>query len=277
VVYRVEDLDSPRTKPGILEEITDTLRWLGIDWDEGPLVQTADLGPCVGAARDLARAGLIYPCALTRREIAAAASAPQEGAGESVFPAALRPPIEPRSFSDTGTNWRFVVPDDEVRFVDTFAGPQRHRPGEQIGDFVVWTRRGEPSYQLAVTVDDHRQGVTRVVRGDDLLPSAARQILLRRALGIERDPVYTHLPLVLGPDGRRLAKRHGDTRLTHYRHGLGVPAERVIGLLARWCGVTERREPLSAAEFAVGLALARMPRDPVVCRPEDQEWLCNGS
>lgn len=294
IVLRIEDLDGPRVKHDAAARAIETLRWLGVDWDEGPLVQSEDLSPFVEAMRTLAREGKAYPCALTRAEIEEAASAPHGasvsmgteqagagggggtgGGGESRFPASLRPPIVSREFDDPETNWRFVTPpppEGVVAFTDAFCGPQRIDPSETVGDFVIWTKRAQPAYQLAVVVDDHRQGVNEVVRGDDLLDSAARQILLRRALGIARDPVYTHLPLVVGEDARRLAKRHGDTRLDRYRER-GVASERVIGLLARWCGVTDRREPMSPDDFRDRFSLERMPRSAVVFTSEDDAWL----
>lgn len=192
IVLRIEDLDTPRNKPGAERDVMETLRWLGIDWDEGPLVQSQDLGPHVEAMRTLAREGRAYPCELTRTQIEAAASAPQEesaGVGREVrFPIELRPTIVRREFVDGRTNWRFATPAEEVRFEDEFAGSQRFTPAETVGDFIVWTNRGQPSYQLAVVVDDARQGVTHVVRGDDLLESAARQMLLYRALGAGSAP-----------------------------------------------------------------------------------------
>jgi glutamyl-tRNA synthetase len=159
-----------------------------------------------------------------------------------------------------------------VSFEDGFRGAVAVDPGEEVGDFIVWTRRGQPAYQLAVVVDDDRQGVTRVVRGDDLLGSAGRQMLLMDALAVERRPAYVHLPLVRGPDGRRLAKRHGDTRLTSYR-AAGVPPERVIGLVAWWCGARENRAPMSALAFCDAFRLDRMGPDDIVFSPEDERWL----
>ncbi|MFZ2873817.1 MAG: glutamate--tRNA ligase family protein [Phycisphaerales bacterium] len=277
IVLRIEDLDTPRVKPGVMDLTVDLLRWLGMDWDAGPLVQSATPQPHVEAMEVLARAGIVYPSDLTRAQIEAAASAPQEGSHEVVFPASLRPPTIPGRFDDAHVCWRLFVRPGEVRFEDAFAGPQVFDVSRVIGDFVVWTRRapdrpGQPAYQLAVVVDDDRQGVTEVVRGDDLLDSAARQMLVRRGLGIGREPRYTHLPLVLGPDRRRLAKRHGDTRLDTFRAG-GTRAERVIGLVAHWCGMLENPREVSAPEFLAGFDLHKMPHEPVVLTAESLTWL----
>lgn len=272
IVLRIEDLDGPRIKEGAAESVIETLRWLGLDWDAGPLVQSHDLAPYVDAMRVLANSARAFPCALTRAEIEHAASAPHGTTGESRFPPELRPPIRPREFNDVETNWRFVVDPVGVEFTDAFVGAQRIDPSASVGDFVIWTKRAQPSYQLAVVVDDHRQGVTDVVRGDDLLDSAARQLLLYRALGFAPEPAYTHLPLVIGEDGRRLAKRHGDTRLDHYR-AQDVPAERVIGLLAFWCGVSTQRRPMSASEFVSAFNIESMTRDAAVFTTEDDRWL----
>ena len=310
IVLRIEDLDSPRVKAGTDREAMDLLAWLGIDWDEGPTYQSLDLGAYREAMRVLARRGRVYPSGLTRAAIEAAiaerlrvsqrspesvgsrsaiprdagasdgdgpdaASAPQEGAHEVVFPAWLRPAaVGPRMFDDEQTNWRLVADAPPIEFTDAFAGSCRIDVGQTIGDFVVWTRRGVPAYQLAVVVDDARQGVTQVVRGDDLLDSTARQILVARALGLDHAPTHTHLPLVRGPDGRRLAKRHGDTRLVAYK-AAGVPAERIVGLLAGWSGVGDRRRPapMGATEFLARFDLTRMPAEPVVMAPEDDAWL----
>lgn len=314
ILLRIEDLDGPRVKPGAERDAIETLRWLGIDWDDGPVRQSDDLTPYEDAMDRLTRAGLAYPCALTRREIEAAASAPHApgpapgatGAGphdaarhapdasdaagqaawgrESVFPPSLRPQVTPRPFDggrdDAGepTNWRLVCPDHEIRFVDAVAGPVSDTPARTIGDFVLWTKRREPSYQLAVVVDDDRHGVTQVVRGDDLLQSAARQILLRQLLGLPERITYAHLPLVVGPDGRRLAKRHGDTRVDAYR-ALGVPAERIIGLIASWSGVLPPGRPraMSAAEFADAARLGTIPRHPITFTEDDHAWLIDAA
>ena len=168
--------------------------------------------------------------------------------------------------------WRIIVPDEEVSFTDQIHGPQSVNVQQQVGDFIVASKAGRPAYQLAVVVDDARQGVTDVVRGDDLLGSTGRQILLHRALGLTPPPTYWHLPLVLGGDGHRLAKRHGDTRLAWYREQ-GAPAERVVGLIANWSGVSAERRPMTAAAFAERFVVATLPHSPVTFTEEDHAWL----
>lgn len=293
IVLRIEDLDGPRVKPEAIDGTLRILEWLGIDWDEGPLIQSRDLGPYREAMARLAGCGLVYPSELTRAQIEAlaggdegmaadAASAPQEGSREIVFPAALRPAEMPARFEREDVNWRLAVRPGVVRVEDRFAGVHEFEVSRTIGDFLVWTKRGQPSYQLAVVVDDARAGVTAVVRGDDLLESAARQRMIYEGLVLsERErPAYWHLPLVRGPDGRRLAKRHGDTRLDRYRE-LGVPAERVIGLAAGWSGVgpgaKRGREAMGAAEFLGRFDISTMPGTPVVFTGEDEAWLLHGT
>lgn len=272
ILLRIEDLDTPRVKPAAVDATISTLRWLGMDWDDGPEIQSANPEPYRAAMESLARAGVAYPSDATRSQVEAASSAPQEGVHETPFPRSMRPALESRAFDEPGSNWRFATPEGAVSFDDAFAGPQRRDPAATVGDFVIWTKRGQAAYQLAVVVDDHRRGVTDVVRGDDLLDSAARQLLLYRALGHAPEPAYLHLPLVRGDDGRRLAKRHGDTRLETYR-AAGVPPERVVGLVAWWSGAAPRRAPMSAAEFRGALDLSRVPRKDVMFTREDHEWL----
>ncbi len=272
VVLRIEDLDTPRVKSGVIEQTIQTLRWLGMDWDEEAPLQSADLEPYRLAMSKLAQAGRVFPCALSRNQISEAAGAPHEDSGEVRFDPSLRPSEMPSAFGDELTNWRLAAPDETITFEDGFLGAQSVNPSRTVGDFVVWTQRGQPSYQLAVTIDDDRQGITHVVRGNDLVDSAARQTLIRRALGIGVDPTYVHLPLVRGTDGRRLAKRHGDTRIDHYRQR-GVPPERVIALVARWSGFEGAPELLSAPEFARGFGLGTMSGEDVTFLPEDDRWL----
>lgn len=270
---RIEDLDGPRVRADAASQALDILAWLGMDWDGDVHTQSEDLAPYRDAMDTLAFAGLAYPCDLTRAEIQAAASAPQDGSGEVRFDASLRPDFAPTPFEGGEHSWRFVTPGDVVRFDDRFAGPQCISPAASVGDFVIWTKRGEPSYQLAVTVDDAASGVTDVIRADDLLDSAARQTLIARALGLNYAPDWWHFPLVVGPDGRRLAKRHGDSRIATYRDR-GVKPERMIGLLSGLCGGVRRE--MNAAEFQETLDLTRIPRDPAEFGPEDETWLTDG-
>ncbi len=278
ILLRIEDLDTPRVKPGTIDGVMRTLEALGLDWDEGPVIQSHDLAPYREAMHRLARSGHVYPSSETRGEVdaaaQAAASAPQEGTHEIAFGAHRRPESWPHEFSEAGepVNWRFTTPDIDVELKDGFAGAKKLRPAATVGDFVVWTKRGQPSYQLAVVVDDARQGVTHIVRGDDLLDSAARQALLMEALGLKSRPEYFHLPLVRGEDGKRLAKRHGDTRVDSYL-AKGVPAERIIALLARWSGIEGVGDRFSATEFRDAFDLGRLPHEDVVFTLRDDRWL----
>jgi glutamyl-tRNA synthetase len=135
------------------------------------------------------------------------------------------------------------------------------------GDFVVWKSAGTPAYQLAVVVDDAAQGVTEVVRGDDLVPSTPRQLLLYDALGLQA-PAFAHVPLVVGPDGRRLAKRHGDTRLSALR-AAGVSAERLLGLLAWSCGWGECGKSVTVRDLLPRFRLDTIPPCPFVLEADD--------
>lgn len=272
IVLRIEDLDTPRTKAGSAEQSMQDLRWLGLDWDQGPYFQCADLAAYHAALQQLHGAGHTYPCPATRSEIVRSASAPHEEDHELRYPGLYRPPAAPPIAPDAETATRLIVPEGELCFDDAIAGPQSHDVQAQVGDFVVATKAGLPAYQLAVVVDDHRQGVTDVVRGDDLLRSAARQLLIYRMLSLRPEPTYWHVPLVLGPDGRRLAKRHGDTRLAWFRER-GVSAGRLVALLAKWCGITDHPETMTAAQFAQRFKLDRLPRHPVTFQPGDLAWL----
>ena len=277
IVLRIEDLDGPRIKSGADAEAIELFEWLGIDWDEGPYYQLRDLNPYQVALEQLAAQGDLYPCRCTRSQIEAASlSAPHGDEHELRYPGTCRPdspvPLAWNAAGATEMALRFRVPQEELNFDDQFAGPQTWDVASSVGDFLVRTKGNLPSYQLAVVVDDLRQGITQVIRGDDLLSSTPRQLLLYDKLGLARVPTYTHLPLVVGQDGRRLAKRHGDSRLSHFR-ALGVSAERVIGLLAQWCGLEAQTE-MSSAEFAEQFCLDTLPREKTVFTPADEAWLC---
>ncbi len=280
---RIEDLDSDRVRAGAAEEAVEVLHWLGLDWDEGPYQQSADLSPYCAALERLRDEGLIYPCSATRKEIERAASAPHESDGETRYSGINRPvggrygvtDGTPPVLRDDQYAWRLIVQEGPVAFEDALHGAQAVDVSAQVGDFAVATKAGLPAYQLAVVVDDARQGVTEVVRGEDLLSSTPRQVLLYRMLGLGDPPRYWHLPLVTGPDGRRMAKRDDAVRLTTYRDA-GVPGERVVGMLANWAGLADEREAVSAAAFAKRLDPTRLAYDAPRFTEEDERWLMAG-
>jgi glutamyl-tRNA synthetase len=277
VVLRIEDIDGPRIKASAARQLIDDMQWLGLDWDEGPIFQS-ERRPLYGAALEkLLAAGRAYPCTCSRKEVEAAASAPHAEDGATVYPGTCRgryaSPEEARASAGRAPAIRFRVPQRRSEVSDGFAGTRAWDVGEELGDFVIAKSDGTPAYQLAVVVDDAAMDVTDVVRGDDLLDSTPRQILLYEALGLaERVPAYYHLPLVTGPDGRRLAKRHGDTRLATYRD-LGVSPGRVVALLARWCGIPDAPDDVTPRALVGRFELSRVPRTPIVFGPDDDASL----
>lgn len=280
VLLRMEDLDAGRVRTGAADEAIAVLQWLGMDWDAGPVVQSADLSPYAHALERLKDEGLIYPCSATRKQVEAALSAPHEGDGETRYPGLHRPAsgryepdeADPALLAEDDYAWRLIVPDGEVAFADALQGPMAIDVQQQVGDFALATKAGLPAYQLAVVVDDARQGVTDVVRGDDLLASTPRQVLLHRLLGLGEPPRYWHLPLVRGAGGRRLAKREGSVRLTTYMDW-GVPGERVVGLLAYWAGLSEEPRAMPASEFVDRLDPATLGYASPSFTEQEEQWL----
>jgi glutamyl/glutaminyl-tRNA synthetase len=216
LILRNEDLDRDRSQPRFYHAMVEDLRWLGLEWQEGPDVggrfgpytQSERQGLYRDAWRLLLDGGWLYPCRCSRKDLAMAVQAPHDD--EGIYPGTCRPataqiggPLAP-----TGANWRFRVREGEViEFQDEHLGLQRFVAGQDFGDFLVWRRDDLPSYQLAVVVDDAAMQVTEVVRGADLLKSTARQILLARALGLS-SPAWYHCDLLRDELGQRLAKRH---------------------------------------------------------------------
>jgi glutamyl-tRNA synthetase len=248
VLLRIEDLDLSRVRSGAIEETEAILAWLGLDHDGPVAVQSADLAPYRAAMIRLAAAGAVYRCARSRKDVRMAASAPHADDHEQRFPPELRPGPDALGFVDERSNHRLRVEPGPERVWDQLLGERCFDPGTEVGDFLVWTKLGVPSYQLAVVVDDLRHGITDVVRGDDLLASAARQQILHRLLGARDGPRWWHLPLVYGADGERLAKRRDHTSVAALR-AAGVRRERILGLLARWCGFVADRCELSVSDF----------------------------
>ena len=236
-ILRIEDLDAARCRPAYASAALEDLRWLGIEWQEGPYNQSQRRALYLEAWRRLRDGGFIYPCDRSRRDIALAASAPHEE--EPVFPVKFRSPAgKGRNYAGPGgANWRFRVPDGEIiRFLDGNRGLVQRTALVDFGDFLVWNRDDVTAYELAVVVDDLAMGITEVVRGEDLLTSTARQILIYRALGATTTAFY-HCPLILDGDGRRLAKRDA---------ALGLRQLRAQGRSPEW--VIARAKELTARQ-----------------------------
>lgn len=203
---RIEDLDSPRVREGSEQGILDDLRWLGLGWD-GPVVRQSErLGLYQEALDRLKGLGLAYPCTCSRKDIAEAASAPHGEAGPAYPGTCRQGPARPGQ----PAAWRFRMP-------------------EPADDFVLQRSDGIFAYQLACAVDDAAMGISEAVRGEDLRSSAPLQAAILTALG-QPVPAYFHTPLLLGPDGQRLSKRHGSISIAEHR-AKGMSPEQVIGLM----------------------------------------------
>jgi glutamyl-tRNA synthetase len=279
VLLRIEDIDSPRVKPWAVAATVEDLNWLGLDWDNvgEHWVQTERLERYRQVLEELQRSGRIYACTCTRSEVAEAASAPHESPllldsatflvsaphlEGPLYPGTCRQRTAPPQPTDaTSFAYRWHLADEALGWNDQLLGPQSANPCRQLGDFVIARSNGIPAYQLAVIVDDRDQGISEVVRGNDLVPSTYRQLSILQALGWGH-PVYAHVPLVVGPDGRRLAKRHGDTRLSWFRNQ-GVSPQALVGYLAWTAGLIDRIEPVSPRELIGSFRWSDMPRDAI--------------
>jgi glutamyl-tRNA synthetase len=268
VVLRMEDIDSPRVKTGAATQACADLAWLGLDWDDGPIVQSQRLPLYENALLRLKEKELVYPCTCSRGDIERAASAPHSDHEGPVYPGtcARRRVADAATLGERPYAWRFRIGNGPWSFEDRFRGWTELERDALGGDFVVWKSDGTPAYQLAVVVDDAALGVTEVVRGDDLVPSTPRQLMLYAALGW-RPPAFAHIPLVVGPDGRRLAKRHGDTRLSALR-AAGVRPEALLGLLGWSCGWCSDIAPVTVPELRRSIWLESIPHRPFVLERE---------
>ena len=291
VIFRMEDLDHPKDKPGAAAQAVEDLKWLGFDWDEEYL--QSERIDCYRQALDSIRE-LVYPCVCTRRDVEAAQSAPH--AGEQLYypgtcrgrfatwreavdfkMATLGEHSNTQTLKHSNTRspcWRFrVLENTVVSFDDAFAGHYEQNVSETLGDFPLARDEFGAGYTLACTVDDLLMGVTEVVRGDDLLAATPAQILLAEALRhssirpFANSPIsifpyshisYCHVPLVVGRDGRRLAKRHGDTRIATYRAG-GKSPEEILGFLAASCGWAAKGERVTLHDLLPRFDLGTIP------------------
>jgi len=266
LVLRIEDLDPPRVVAGAADALLDDLRWLGLDWDEGPDVggahapyrQSQRSARYDAALAVLQRAGHLFSCTCTRAEVQVASSAPHGDLGPRYPGTCRQRPQRP----DRPASRRFRMRSGDP-FVDRLYGAQ---PASEGDDFVVQRADGLYAYQLAVVVDDVAMAITEVVRGADLLTSTPRQIALYRALGAE-PPAFVHVPLVLGRDRQRLAKRDRATAIADYRAAQLAP-ERVVGWLAASLGLAHEGELVRPHDLVRRFELQRVPLEPVVLHGE---------
>jgi glutamyl-tRNA synthetase len=258
---RFEDLDRSRCRPEHIRRSLLDLEWLGLDWDGEPLFQSQRLEALREAAERLERTGAAYRCVCTRADLEQAAQAPQRGVTELRYPGTCRARVQRSSEATPPNALRLRVPEGQLSFVDGLAGPQSVDVAADVGDFVILSRSRVPAYQLAVVVDDAEQGVNEVFRGDDLLSSTARQLLVARALGLT-EPRWFHVPLVLDAQGRRLAKRADDLSLEAIREA-GVDARALVAWVGRSAGL-EVPDRLTARELCTTYDRAQLSRAPVL-------------
>ncbi len=255
-ILRIEDLDPQRSKPEHALMIEDDLQWLGLDWDEGGLDNRGPHGPYVQSRRHdiyrqyldrLEATGFTYKCRCTRADIMAT-QAPHQSDGRIIYSGRCRPAVMPCHDTDPSAPGatRLYVPDRDIKFDDLLAGPQCFNLARDCGDFILRRADGAWSYQLAVVVDDALMGVTEVMRGSDLLLSAAQQIYLYELLGFE-PPRFAHLPLLTNETGQRLSKRDNSLSMEALRQN--NRPEDVLGMVAHAAGIIDRARPVALSEL----------------------------
>jgi glutamyl-tRNA synthetase len=263
-VVRMEDLDPGAVRADLMDGQLADLAAIGLDWD-GPVVRQSERRDRYDAAiGQLVAAGLTYPCWCSRREIREAASAPAPDFAEGAYPGTCRD-LEGREkerlvASGRRPALRLRAGSARHSFVDALAGPF----SGAVDDIVLRRADGTPAYNLAVVVDDAAQGIEQVVRGDDLLSSTPRQLHLAGLLGLAA-PSYAHVPMVLGADGVRLAKRHGAVTLADLA-AAGVPADEVLGRIAVSLGLARTGEAVTTGQLVGRFDPALIPRDPWIIR-----------
>lgn len=279
LVLRIEDLDPDRSKTCYIEGLLEDLRWLGLNWDEGPDRGGAYAPYCQDARRHLYEdalhllksKGFLYPCYCSRAELRSVTQAPHAGEIISGYPGTCRNlyPWEQAAKEQEGrrASLRLVVPDVCIEYTDLCYGLFRQELVREVGDFIIRRADGVHAYQLAVVVDDAAMEITHVLRGADLLDSTPRQLLLYQLLN-KSAPRFAHVPLFMGEDGQRLSKRHGDVSIAQLR-AKGARAETIIGYLAYKAGLLERWEPVKCAELIQAFDLAKLPRNNVILSKGD--------
>lgn len=261
---RMDDLDGPRVQKDMIAAALRDLEWLGLDWDGPMLLQSDRLPRLREAVSELLARGLAYPCVCSRGELRMAQSAPHAGEGDVRYPGTCRDRFasldDAKARTGRDAAVRLKVSSAPVVIDDGVAGRRVFDVDAEVGDFPIARRDGAPAYQLAAAVDDAEQGITEVLRGDDLLSSAARQRLVQDALGLPH-PRYLHVPLVLDADGRRLAKRTDALSLWELRQR-GVDPRAIVAWVARSAGLDVGARA-SAAEVLAKFDLRALPREPV--------------
>ena len=277
ILMRMEDLDHPRVKREKIEQAYDDLTWLGLDWDGQIIVQSERTEIYSEEFEKLKSFGKLYKCLCSRADIQNAQSAPNLG-DDLVYSnkCRLQNNLNTAMPESCKGAWRFNIADtSELTYYDNFMGEQKVDLSRSSGDFVICreddTGTIKISYQLACVIDDHYTGITEVVRADDLVNSTFRQIELYKALGYNI-PEFLHLPLVVGEDGRRLAKRHGDSRISCLRKKRVSP-KKILGWLGWSCGFCSKGVELDLKELLVLFNLDMISRDKVVVGSNDLKYL----
>ena len=259
MVLRLEDLDPDRCRPEFCDQVMGDLDWLGLDWDGQPIYQSRRTQAYAAAFHALEERGLVYPCFCTRAQ-RLAASAPHRSDGAALYSGRCRhlaPEARAALSARRVPAWRIQVPEETVSFRDKLQGDYAQNLAAECGDFILRRSDGVYAYQLAVVVDDAFQGVTQVVRGSDLLDSAPRQLWLQKELGLPH-PEYGHVPLLLSPDGRRLAKRDRDQELSQLKERFTAP--QLVGRLALAAGIIPEYAPITPAQLLPYFAWDKLPR-----------------
>ncbi len=262
VLLRIDDLDGPRNKPGAVAAAQRDLRWLGLDWGQMTPLPSSRVPHYENVVTQISQAGRVFPCSCSRADVIATASAVSED-GAAVYQGACSG--RAMATRTSGDVLRLQV-EGQVVLSDLQGRVEAHDLAD-LGAFVIQRADGGISYQLASAVDDFDYGVTHIVRGDDLRDSSVRQTYLRRLLYPGAGEVrYLHLPLVVGVDGRKLAKRHGDTRVAQLRELSWSPG-RVRQLLAGWCNFNIGEDD-SIEAWVEAFDVARISSRSVVCDPK---------